>query len=135
MNTTAKRALFWAPRVVCILSAVFLSLFALDVFGAGYSFWETILALLIHLVPTYIVVIALVVAWRWERVGSILFLGLGVFYIVDAWGRFTWDTYLVISGPLFLAGILFLLSWAYGAKLQTPQDAAQHGPPPDNRGS
>ena len=32
---------------------------ALDVFSEGYGFGETVLALLIHLVPTYLVVIAL----------------------------------------------------------------------------
>jgi len=46
MNTTTKRVLFWAPRVLGILFALFLSLFALDVFSEGYSFGETMLALL-----------------------------------------------------------------------------------------
>ena len=72
MNTITKRGLFWTPRVLGILIAVFFSLFALDVFSGGYGFWKTILALLIHLVPTYIVVIALVIAWRWEWAGAIL---------------------------------------------------------------
>jgi len=121
MNVTKKRALFWMPRILCILFAVFLSLFALDVFGEGYGFWETILALLIHLVPTYVVVIALAIAWRWEWVGSILFIGLGVFYIVWTWGRFTWVTYLAISGPLFLVGVLFTFNWIYRSQLRTPR--------------
>jgi len=30
-------------------------LFALDVLSEGYGFWKTLLALLIHLVPVYIV--------------------------------------------------------------------------------
>jgi len=123
MNTTAKRALFWAPRILCILFAVFLSVFALDVFGEGYDFWATLLALLIHLVPTYIIIIVLVIAWRWEWVGSILFTGFGIFYIVEAWGKFTWATYLAISGPLFLVGILFLFNWIYKARLREPQNA------------
>ena len=44
MKRPVKRTLFWAPRILCILFAVFVSLFALDVFGEGYGFWETILA-------------------------------------------------------------------------------------------
>ena len=118
MNTNTKRVLFWTPRILCILFAVFSSVFALDVFGEGYSFWETILALLIHLVPTYIVVIALVIAWRWEWVGAILFLALGVFYIVWTWGRFPLVTYVSMSGPLFLVSALFLLNWVYRAELR-----------------
>jgi len=84
MTTTTRRVLFWTPRVLCILYAVFLSLFALDVFDAGYGFWQAIAALLIHLIPVYIVIAVLVLAWH-----------------------------LSISGPLFLIAILFLLNWLY----------------------
>jgi hypothetical protein len=93
--------------------------FALDVFGEGYGFWEAVLALLIHLVPTYIVVIVLVVAWRWEWVGTILFSALAVFYVVWTWGRFPLVTYLSISGPLVLLAVLFLFNWTYRAHLRT----------------
>ena len=119
MNTSIKRVLFWMPRILCILFAMFLSLFALDVFSESHGFWETILALLIHLVPVYIVVIVLVIAWRWEWVGAILFNALAVFYVVWAWGRFHWSAYLVISGPLVLVGVLFLFNWIYRAQLRT----------------
>ena len=119
MNSSMKRVLFWSPRILCILFAVFLSLFALDVFGEGLGFWETILALLIHLVPVYIVVIALVIAWRWEWVGTVLFTALAVVYLILAWGRFHWSVYATISGPLVLMGILFLLNWLYRAQLRT----------------
>jgi len=119
MNTGLKRVLFWTPRVLCILFALFLSLFALDVFSEGYGFGETILALLIHLVPVYIVVIVLVIAWRWEWVGAILFTALALFYLVWSWGRFHWSVYLVISGSLVLLGVLFLFNWIYRAQLRT----------------
>jgi len=98
---------------------MFLSLFALDVFSEGYGFWETILALLIHLVPVYIVVIVLVIAWRWEWVGAIIFIVLALFYLVWSWERFHWNAYLVISGPLVLLGVLFLFNWIYKAQLRT----------------
>ncbi len=119
MNTSTKRVLFWTPRILCILFAMFLSLFALDVFSEGYGFWEAILALLIHLVPVYIVVIALCIAWRWEWVGAILFIALALFYLVWSWGRFHWSAYLVISGPLVLLSVLFLFNWIYRAQLRT----------------
>lgn len=114
MNTSTKRVLFWAPRVLCILFAMFLSMFALDVFSEGYGFGETILALLIHLVPTAIIVISLVIAWQREWVGVILFIGWALFYLVSSGGE-SW----VISGPLFLVGILFLFNWIYRAQLKT----------------
>ena len=119
MNSGAKRVLFWIPRILCILFAIFLSVFALDVFSEGYGFWETILALLIHLVPVYIVIIVLVIAWRWEWVGAILFIALALLYLVWSRGRFHWSVYLVISGTLALVGVLFLFNWIYRSQLRT----------------
>ena len=119
MNTNTKRVLFWTPRVLGILFAILLSAFALDVFSEGYGLWQTIGALLLHLVPTFIVVIALVIAWRWEWVGAILFIALALFYLVWSWGRFHWSAYLGISGPLVLVGVLFLFNWIYRAELRT----------------
>ena len=113
MTMITKRLLFWSPRVLCIIFAIFLSLFALDVFNEGYNFGETILALLIHLIPTYLVVISLAIAWRWEWVGSILFIALALVYLASSGGG-SW----VIFGPLFLIAILFLVNWMYRARLK-----------------
>ena len=113
MKKPLKQALFWAPRILGILFAIFISVFALDVFGQGYGLAETVLALGMHLIPTGILLVVLMLAWRWEWMGGILFPGLGLLYLVTAWGQFDWSAYLVISGPLFLEGILFLISWRY----------------------
>ena len=119
MKRPVKRLLFWTPRILCILFAVFVSLFALDVFGEGYGFWGTMLALLMHLIPTFVILIVLAISWRWEWVGGIMFIALGVLYLVMSWGRFHWSAYLLISGPLFLVGVLFLINWLYRAELRT----------------
>ena len=119
MGAGTKRLLFWTPRVLGILFAGFLSVFALDVFSEGYGVWTTIGALLLHLIPTYIVIIVLIVAWRREWVGAILFIGLAVLWVGWAWGRFPWVAYVVMSGPLLVAGILFLLNWIYRAELRS----------------
>ena len=100
--------LYWTPRIIGIIFTVFISIFALDVFEE-YKFPEVLVALFIHLVPTYLVIGALLVAWKWEKIGGILFLGLGLFYIIMSWGRFPGMTYLIISGPVVLMGILFLV--------------------------
>ncbi len=103
--------LIWTPRLLAMLYALFLSLFALDVFSEGYGPGETILALLIHLIPTYLVIIALVVAWSRETTGAMLFVVLGLFSLVMISGG-AW----MISGPLFLIGALFLFSGFYRKK-------------------
>lgn len=115
-----QQLLYWAPRVLCVVIAVFISMFALDVFGEGKGFWGTTLALLMHLIPTFILVAVLVVSWRREWIGGILFIVLGALYVVWALeqdirirrGAF------MIGGPPVLIGALFLLNWRYKAKLR-----------------
>jgi hypothetical protein len=106
-----KKVLYWTPRILAALFAVFISLFALDVFGEGYSFWETLAALLMHMIPTALVLAALFVAWHWELVGGLLFLFLGGSYIILFGGRAHWTVYLLMAGPLMLIGTLFLAHW------------------------
>lgn len=121
MRVRSKRRanlLYWSPRIICILFACFISLFALDVFSEGHGLWETVLALLMHLVPTAVLILVLVVAWRWEWVGGLFFAALGVLYMVWARGRFHPSAYVTISGPLFLMSCLFFLNWWYREEIR-----------------
>jgi hypothetical protein len=111
-----ERLLYWVPRILCILFAAFISLFALDVFGEGYGFWHSVLSLMVHLIPTYIVVVALIVAWRFEVVGGALLILLAGWYVIETWDRFPHGTALVIAGPLLVAGGLFLCDSVYRAR-------------------
>ena len=115
-----QQLLYWTPRALCIAYAVFISLFALDVFNEGQGFWGTILALLIHLIPTFFILIVLAVSWRREWIGAILFIGLAVLYVVWAWNKPFADrsTLLLIAGPLVLTGALFLVNWYYRGELR-----------------
>jgi hypothetical protein len=124
MKTSTKRFLLWTPRILCLLFAGLISLFALDVFEENDGFWNTTLALLMHLVPTAILLILLAVSWRWECFGGLAFPALGAYYLVAFWGKFHWSAYAIISGSLFLLGALFLLSWSKRAELHatTPVD-------------
>jgi hypothetical protein len=105
-----QSALYWAPRVIGIGAALFLAMFALDVFSEGYSLGELLVAFFIHLIPSFVIIIVLVIAWRWERFGGGLFIFLGLLYIWLFWDPGRWIAYLVISGPLLFSGGLFLLN-------------------------
>ena len=118
MKPISKHMLFWAPRVLCFLLAAFLSLFAFDVFDEHLGFWKPTLALAIYLLPTWLVLAVLAIAWRREWVGAILFNLLALLYVVMAWGRFPWSTYVLISSPLCIVGILFLVNWLRRADLR-----------------
>lgn len=122
MKRPVKGWLFWTPRILGILFAAFVSLFALDVFEEGYGFWEALAGFAIHLIPTAIVLIVLAIAWRWEWVGGILFIALGTAYIVATRGGEHWSAYLLIAGPLVLIGLLFLMDRRYGETLEASEN-------------
>ena len=115
-----NRLLYWTPRVLCIVFAAFVSFFAADVFSETHGFWPTALALLLHLVPTLVIVAVLVVSWRREWVGGVLFIALGALYVAWAWNRpfARWYVFLLIAGPPVLTGALFLLNWRHRAELR-----------------
>jgi hypothetical protein len=82
MSRVTARLLYWSPRILSIAFAIFLSLFALDVFNEVHGFWRIVLAFSIHLIPALVIVAALIVAWRWEWIGTGLFALLAVYYAV-----------------------------------------------------
>ncbi len=117
MTSAAKRTLYWTPRVLCIVFAVFLSLFALDVFGEELGFWRTIGGFLVHLLPVFLLLAILAASWPWEWIGALLFAGLGILYDVTFGRHFPWQTKAIISGPLFTIALLFLANWLKRAEL------------------
>jgi hypothetical protein len=118
MTQLSKRALFWTPRALSILFIAFLSLFALDVFDGHLGFWQTALALTMHLIPSFVLIAALVLAWRWEWIGAALYGAAGLLYVwwvvsmsrpVPPAMRLIWI--LTIAGPAFAIAGLFLANW------------------------
>ncbi|MDP3026841.1 MAG: hypothetical protein Q8N63_03970, partial [Nanoarchaeota archaeon] len=74
--------LYWAPRILSIIFILFLSLFSLDIFEGNYGFGGTILGLFMHNIPSIILVALLIVAWKYDFVGGIVFILAGISYIV-----------------------------------------------------
>ncbi len=117
MTAFSMRALFWAPRVLSIVFITFLSLFALDVLRQGYGFWNTLLALFMHLIPSFVLIVVLVLAWRWEWIGAALFAVAGLVYVVTLVPRphpppgmkLLWCA--TVAGPAFVIAALFLANW------------------------
>jgi hypothetical protein len=108
--------LLWTPRILGILFTFLVSIFAFDVFGQGAGFLKTLLALLVHLIPTFLLIVILVVSWKRPWIGGLSFVLLGVAYLI--WKGFA---YPVIYIAVFLVGILFLLSWIFRKQIsETP---------------
>jgi hypothetical protein len=116
MTQPVNKTLYWAPRILSIALIAFLTLFSLDVFEAGASTREILTGLFLHNIPSIILMIVLIIAWKYEIVGAVAFILAGLFYIalnirnaVPMPMALTWS--LTLSGPAFLIGILFLMNW------------------------
>jgi lysylphosphatidylglycerol synthetase-like protein (DUF2156 family) len=116
MTQRSKRVLYWAPRALSILFIAFLGLFALDVFGAGYGFRETLLALTMHLIPNFVLIAVVALAWRWEWTGAALFSIAGVLHAMLMWQRPNPTatkimTILPMETIVFVLAALWLANW------------------------
>ena len=118
--SNSKDFFFWLPRLICIAAILFVSIFAFDSFAPGLTIWQQIGGFLIHLIPNYVLIALLIVAWKWEYVGGLLYviIGLGfsvwIFQINFTRNQFTLGQSLfnaaIIAFPFVLAGILFIVS-------------------------
>lgn len=105
------RLFYWLPRSLAIFFIVFLSLFALDVFGAG-PLGAQLVGFFIHLIPSYVLLLVLAFAWKKEKAGGILFMLLGVVFTL--FFRINEIIYfMTVSYPVFLIGVLFLLHYYF----------------------
>lgn len=118
MSGFSKRALYWTPRALTVVFIAFLSLFSLDVFGEHLGFWQTILALTVHLIPVFVLIAALILAWRWEWIGAVMYGAAGLLYVgrvLSSSRPFPPAVKLVwigtIAGPAFVIAGLFLVNW------------------------
>jgi hypothetical protein len=117
MTKQSGTLLLWSPRILGILVCFFLSLFALDAFGAGKPFGQALSDFGIHVAPMLVLLVIAAVSWRWEWVGAVVFTGLAVGYAYIARDHVSWIA--VISGPLLVVGLLFLWSWRHHGELRT----------------
>lgn len=114
----------WVPRILCIFMIFFISMFALDAFGPELTFWQQIGGFLIHLIPSYILIAALVIAWKWEYVGGWIFTVLGILFSIAVFlinfnrNHFSAGQSLInmfiVAIPFIAVGLLFL--WSYHVK-------------------
>ena len=103
MSGSSGAFVVWAPRILGIAVALFIGVFALDAIGEGVR------ATMQHLVPTFVLLLAVALAWHRPWVGALVFSALAVVYAASVPARLDWI--LVISGPLLAVGLLFLWSW------------------------
>ena len=96
MNKYLKFLLCWLPRILCILFVIFMNPFAIRF-------------KLINLISPVIILVLLLISWRWELQAGLIFITLGALYFYNSLSEFhMWNFYILFYGPLFLIGILFI---------------------------
>ena len=117
--SASARLLHWLPRTLCILAILFVSVFALDAFGPGLTIWQQLGAFLIHLIPSFVLLALLLVAWRWELVGGIALAVAGLVLSAPVFALNYRRTHsigvclgiiLVVTLPFVVVGVLFIVS-------------------------
>ncbi len=111
-----NKFIYWTPRILSIIFILFLALFSLDVFSPGLSFWQIAVGLFMHNIPALILLVVLLISWKYEIVGGISFILVGLLYIFLLLTKPQLELYMLfwalqISGPAFLIGILFTIGW------------------------
>lgn len=109
MRFKLGKILAWTPILIGFLLTVFFSLFAIEVLYLDYNFFEKMGVFFLHLIPALIILGSTIAGWRWPGVGAFLFMLFGFGYI-PIFNGLPLATYIIISGPLFLNAILFLVS-------------------------
>jgi len=117
MKKKTGKFLLWLPRILSIIFIAFLALFSLDVFEPGLKWWEILVGLFMHNIPVFVLIGVLVIAWKHEIFGAITFGLAGLLYVFLTVNRaglpwqlaFSWS--LIIAGPAFLIGFLFMNNW------------------------
>ena len=108
-----KNFLTWSPRIVLIVYCLFISVFALDAFSEAGTFFHRLGDFAMHLVPTLVAGLMLVLAWRFPLIGGLFIMILGMIFTIYFHTDRTFSYFMMISAPLFVAGLLFILSHAF----------------------
>ena len=73
-----ERNITIAARVLALAAIVFIASFALDSFGPRLPFPQAIVAFIAPLVPAYVLLGILILAWLWPMPGGVLVLVVAI---------------------------------------------------------
>ncbi|WP_320054277.1 hypothetical protein [uncultured Acetobacteroides sp.] len=109
----------WIPRIICILDIIFISIFAFDAFSPNDIVLMQLAHFFVNLTPTFLLIIFLIIAWRRELVGGIIFTLAAIAvspmiyqhnYGINHSVSMSIGIIMMITFPIFVVGILFIAS-------------------------
>ena len=105
-----QKFFFWTPRILGIAFVVLMELFV--ILTNGFTVMT-----IVENVFVMVLLIALVLAWKWPLPGGIIYTFLSVVYLLMASRRHSVPA-MAFALPLFIASVLFILDWEFRAKLK-----------------
>jgi hypothetical protein len=106
-----SKVLYWIPRILGILAILFMVMFSFDCFDGNMKPGEQFLCFIMHNIPVLIIFLVLIIAWRWEVAGGILFIIASIAGGIYFSGFGNNPGVLPVMAPFLLTGILFLLHY------------------------
>ena len=111
MPKKSKREKYqWIPRLFSIFLIIYFGLFTLEVWYQDVSLAQKLIDLIIHLIPSIVMLICLLVSWRFQTAGGMMFVvaGFGSAIFFNTFSSLT--DFILISFPIFISAILFFIS-------------------------
>jgi hypothetical protein len=117
------RLRYLLPRLLGIAAILFISLFALDAFAGDAPLPAQLQAFAMHLLPSLVPLLLLVIAWRWEMVGGALYVLASALPFLLL--RNPAGVNAMLAAPFVLTGIVFIasaLGWPPSRRAPPPGD-------------
>jgi len=117
LSSRLSRVIRWAPRIASFLIIFFLTLFSFDVFSGNASFWQMLGGFLVHNLPSIVLLILLIIAWKRPIVGFISFLIFALAFTAFFVRSFISPNLFFFVLPILLIAFLYYADWQWNKKL------------------
>jgi hypothetical protein len=104
-----EKILYWIPRVLTILAILFIMMFSIDVFEGDEPLGRKLLGFLIHNIPAFILTAILIISWRWEIIGGVVFILSAIAGSTIFFTHTHKAGSIIVMIPFLIVGILFIL--------------------------
>lgn len=114
VNPRLAKIIRWAPRAAVILIIFFVSLFSLDIYEIQASPLELLGVFLMHNIPSIIMIVLLIFAWKRPMVGFVGFLAVAVLFGILLMQKvYSFSNLLIFAFPILLIAFLFFADWLW----------------------
>jgi len=108
-----KTFLFWLPRLLAILMAVSLSVFAFDVFSMPAPIWKRIGGFVIHTIPSILILTIVIISWKRSFWGTALFTLLFIGFTIVFHTYTNTMRFLILSLPVLIIALFYTSHYFY----------------------